>query len=139
MIPLAPLLPIQRIGYLSGHIVCTKDIGPFLAGGLYPARTLVWSASSSANWADALGRSIKLEMRSKETLVFVGGVEHAFVPAGVRAHISDPVLGDYAALLEHFDIPDVPDLRALLMKKNGRNAIPVRWNSVYASREAGCR
>ena len=52
-------------------------------------------------------------MRSKETIVFVGGVKQAFVPAGVRAHISGPVLGDYAALLEHFDIPDVPDLGAL--------------------------
>src|SRR6185503_3181482 len=113
MIPLAPLLPIQRIGYLSGHIVCTKNTGPFLAGGLYPVQTLVWPAHSSANWADALGRSVKLSMRSLETIVFVGGVKCAFAPAHVRPNISKPAIGDYATLLEHFDIPEVPDLGAL--------------------------
>ena len=86
MIPLSPLKPIQRIGYLDGEILCREAIGPFVPGRTYRVATRVRPTSTTELSLDALGRLNKIELEARETLVGVDGEDgpRGFIPDILR-------------------------------------------------------
>src|SRR6266542_4643828 len=113
MIPLSPLSPIQRIGYLDGEILCREAVGPFVPGRMYRVATRVRPTTTMELSLDALGRQNKIDLRSKETLVVIDSEAgpRGFTPDTLRRCCTNvPLLGDYQALLRCFEIPDVPDV-----------------------------
>ena len=139
--PLRPLNDIQRLGYLDeqDEIKCQRDLigagGTFIAGNRYRIRTLTISVSRSGTKMNNSGELDDVEWTGSELCIYLKdehGVERTFMEARLRNEdvtLSLPDNGGPDAvsdeegqvkidntlqqLIEHFIIPEVPDVATL--------------------------
>jgi len=121
--PLYPLPKVQRLGYLEEEdsIRCEKDLGPFKAGKTYPITTETVEVTRKSFRMNLIGDEEEMEFTGYQlvTHVLSDHEDHVFVDGscladGVTTTLKHPaslthVLQD---LLEHFHIPEVPDVVA---------------------------
>lgn len=122
--PLKPLNKIQRLGYLNDNddILCLQSFGPFTAGARYPIRTETLGYKRWGGKMNLLGGLDEVEWEGAELAIYIG--ERLFMDArlreqDVRLSIEDedeaeartcPIEYTLQELVEHFEIPEVPDV-----------------------------
>ena len=128
--PFFPLNEVQRLGFLDEEdsIVCKKDFQGFTAGQRYPiacaTRTLV-QYEDRRNLADEIDRVQISGCEMVVTITDSQGNRFEFLPHPTskivdkgRLNPVDPSNGqDLAALIEHFEIPKVPDIAEIYPEK----------------------
>ena len=139
--PLRALNPIQRLGYLDeqDEIACCRDLLPhFVAGRRYPIRTLTISVLRQGTKMNLSGLLDEVEWTGSELCIYLKdgtGAERTFMEARLRGddvHLClDPqddreentVKIDYTLqqLVEHFLIPEVPDVATVHPELYQRN------------------
>jgi hypothetical protein len=135
--PLVPLNEIQRLGFLDDNddILCLKTFGPFAAGARYPIRTETLAYRRVGTKMNLVGQLDDVQWEGSELAIYIG--EHLFMDARLRGNDVRLSIEDEAAeealrmpvqagtltpqrncpieftlqqLVEHFEIPDVPDV-----------------------------
>lgn len=120
MIPLQPLPPMQRLGWLpqSGTLKCLRSCVPaFLRYSPYDFTTEKVKVFSKERRARRDGVSEPVTYSGYELLIRVKddhGEWHRCLPNPQGQHA---LIHDLEFLVEHFEIPEVPDLAALHPKK----------------------
>jgi predicted RNA methylase len=137
--PLRPLGKIQRIGWLDEQdsIKCERDLGPYLAGQVYPITSRTVEVTRKTFKPSITGKDEELELRGQELALFIGvtpcgsepvkkdvaqkcfmdvrllskGTEVSGTPAEKFAHFTLQQLADC------FHIPEVPDLATLFPER----------------------
>jgi len=138
--PLYPLNKIQRLGYLDDNddILCTKDLvetsfpqllAVFKAGQRYQIRTETLSVKRTGRKMNLTGELDDVQWEGSELALYIksigtdgkdDGQEHLFMEerlrkSDVRLSIQaendpSPIEYNLQQLVEHFDIPEVPDV-----------------------------
>jgi len=132
--PLYPLPKIQRIAYLDDEdtVKCDKDLGTaFKAGKAYPLETRTYKVNRTAEKLNLQGEREVVELGGSELFFFItgeDGKQYVFAEAYLRGNEKitierlweqiDYTLGD---LVEHFEIPEVPDVATLQPEAYARN------------------
>lgn len=126
--PLYPLAPVQRLGYLDeeDRIECRVDgLGPFQAGHRYPIETHTEEVSFETEIFDASGETNIVERTGRELVLKVWSAakktpdtEHRFIMGGKYQYEHTGTIDGrdhvhtFADLVDHFHIPEVPDVAA---------------------------
>ena len=126
--PLYPLSQIQRLGYLDDNddVLCLKDLPGFAAGQRYTIRTETISVQRSGKKMNLTGELDEVQWEGSELALFIrdgDGIERLFMEERLRADdvrlsIQDenspsPIEFNLQQLVEHFEIPEVPDVAAI--------------------------
>ncbi|MGN6556355.1 MAG: hypothetical protein ACTHLW_21800 [Verrucomicrobiota bacterium] len=131
--PLYPLNPIMRLGYLDEHetILCERILGRnFTAGRRYPLRSQTVQVTRAGTKINNSGMPDDVEYSGQELAFYIrdnAGVERIFMDAqfreeNIRVNLlndrkedGDKVKIDFTLqyLVEHFHIPEVPDVATL--------------------------
>ena len=131
--PFYALNEVQRLGFLDEEdsIICKRDyLGVFVAGRRYQLSTATRTLSRTEERLNLVGEFDRVQISGCEMLITITdetGMRHNFVPdptaeilderrrklypgdrLGARSKIENSQ--DLAALVEHFVIPEVPDL-----------------------------
>lgn len=118
--PLQPLAPMQRLGWLPHFtkLKCRLAIeGCFRRGATYPMLTSIVKVESKERRTTRSGGTEPITIAGRDLLVQLRddkGHWHRFIS---RPPFTHEILHDHAALVEHFDIPEIPDLAALQPKR----------------------
>jgi hypothetical protein len=124
---LVPLPKIQRLGYLDENddILCLKDLCrdhgvAFVAGKRYPLATRSMRFTRTQMKPNLQGENEELELSGQELAILVTAVgnEWCFMDAALRSPNvkvgdddgKDVVHFTLQELVDHFDIPEVPDV-----------------------------
>ena len=125
--PLYPLSRIQSLGYLDDNddILCLKDLPGFSAGQRYTIRTETISVQRSGRRMNVTGELDDVQWEGSELALFIRdnhGIERLFMEERLKANdvrlsIQDenapsPIEFHLQHLVEHFQIPEVPDVAA---------------------------
>jgi predicted RNA methylase len=116
--PFYPLNDVQRLGYLDEFesLACKKTLPGFREGHRYPITSRTIPIERRETRINLAGNPETIEVSGNELLIEIpgeGGTRHAFTfdienrnLAGLKPH-------DLQTLIEHFDIPAVPDIATL--------------------------
>lgn len=131
--PLYPLNKIQRLGYLDDNddILCLRSFGGpcgshFEAGRRYPIRTETMAYKRQGEKTNLEGGRDKVEFEGSELAFYIDGrlfMDVRLKADDVRLSIEDPdeknggvrncpIEHTMQELVEHFEIPEVPDVAA---------------------------
>ena len=135
--PLYPLKPIQRLGYLDENddILCLKDIGHrYLAGHRYKLRTETVSLKRAGEKMNLQGELDAVEWSGSELAIFIAGEsgdEYLFMDEWLRSRDvvlsiqkegePSPIAHTLQQLVDHFEIPEVPDISVTRPAEYERN------------------
>jgi predicted RNA methylase len=131
--PLYPLSKIQRLGYLDENddILCTKNLSSsssssnlaFLSGARYAIRTETIRVKRAGTKLNLTGERDEVEWEGSQLALFIrdtAGIERLFMEEQwrdkeVTLSIQDkgapsPIEYNLQQLIEHFEIPEVPDV-----------------------------
>lgn len=121
--PLYPLPATQRLGYLDEHdcIICIRDfvqreVRLFAGDKIYPIRTKTVKVTRLAQRRNLKGEVEHLKLTGQELAILItgeNGEEVCFVsdPCRVPQNLNERYLVlDLRTLIEHFQIPEVPDV-----------------------------
>lgn len=132
--PFYPLSPVLRLGFLdeSDTIQCSKAVGPFKQGVFYPLQCSTAHTERDGERINILGMREDVTYMGQELVVRI-------IPPGKRADswsfTNDPKITKdlagtdqhtMAELLEHFVIPDVPDVAVAYPEKYQANLAAIR-------------
>ena len=140
--PLYPLKPIQRLGYLDENddILCLKDLGHrYLAGRRYKLRTETVSLKRAGEKMNLQGELDAVEWSGSELAIFIAGEsgpdavsdEYLFMDEWLRSRDvvlsiqkegePSPIAHTLQQLVDHFEIPEVPDISVTRPAEYERN------------------
>jgi len=124
--PLYPLTKIQRLGYLDDNddILCLSDLdASFSAGRRYTIRTETISVARTGTKMNLTGGVDAVSWEGSELALFIKddeGIERLFMEERLRApnvrlsiqaeNAPSPIEYNLQQLVEHFEIPEVPDV-----------------------------
>ena len=121
--PLLPLPDAQRLGWLDehSHLLCRLNLGAgFTPGSYYPINCGEISARRLTTKTTIQGTKAEVAITGSELLVTIRdeqGRDHSFFNWGGP----DPFAHSLETLIEHFQIPPVPDITQILPARFRKN------------------
>lgn len=122
--PFYPLNDVQRLGYLDEEdsISCRTPLGTgFIPGKIYPIATSTRKVTRKGSKLSLLGERQELELTGMELFITItdgSGAAHEFTHL---CEVKDEYHHDLECLIQHFVIPQVPDIAALKPDQFERN------------------
>jgi len=116
--PFYPLNPVQRLGYLDEFesLTCRKTLAGFSEGRRYSITSRTIPVERREKRLNLAGNPEEIEVSGNELLIEINddhGTRHAFTFDTGNRNLSGFKPHDLQALIDHFDIPAVPDIASL--------------------------
>ena len=124
--PLLPLPAAQRLGWLDehSHLLCRLNLGGgFTPGSSYPIDCGEITARRTISKTTIQGAKADVAISGKELLVTIRDNwdrAHRFCN-GISTVPTDPLTHSLSTLIEHFQIPPVPDITQILPARFRKN------------------